>query len=274
MMATRADDGESVALKVVPGSQDLEIAKRLGNHPGFCPIFGSFSVDESVVIEMPFRESGDLLNYFSRVGNLSVAKRVDFIGQIAAALAHAHSCGVALMDISIENILMASETKVEICDFGQAVIFTDPVMEISTLKGKKTRPFEFYTREKVNVTKIDIFGFGVISALLFTDPQNHANLIEEISMFDRFSASINHVLTAPRKVKKLILAMLEFCPENRPAAAEVVEALLHVHADRNVHAELSHAIEKIAEEALSRIGVDSPRTIFRNFTETVKKLGI
>ena len=161
---------------------------------------------------------------------------------------------------------MASETRVEICDFGQAMVFSDPGLEIQSLKGKKTRPFELYTREKIDVTKVDVFGLGVIAALLFTEPQNHANLVREISMLNPFSENLGHFIKTNGKVKRLILQMLETSPQKRPSAAEVAEKV-NMHADFH-----EHDISQIAQAALDRIGVDSNYEIFRDFTDSAEKV--
>jgi len=88
------------------------------------------------------RARGDLFDHISRCGALSEeAARALFAG-VAAGLAHVHSCGVAHLDIKLENILLASKGKggkrgasaagcsAKLVDFGLSYLHKEGVLPV------------------------------------------------------------------------------------------------------------------------------------------------
>jgi len=101
--------------------RELEISRHL-QHPGIQrPI--EFTSDRSrPYLVMEYVEGETLRAMLSREKRLSVEKAVDFGGQLASAMAYAHSQGVIHRDLKPENVLVTSGGKLVVTDFGVALM--------------------------------------------------------------------------------------------------------------------------------------------------------
>ena len=99
--------------------RELEISKHL-HHTGIQrPI--EFTSDRSrPYMVMEYIDGETLRALLSREKRLPVDKVVDFGGQLAAAMAHAHEQGVVHRDLKPENVLVNREGKLVVTDFGVA----------------------------------------------------------------------------------------------------------------------------------------------------------
>ena len=99
--------------------RELEISRHL-QHPGIQrPI--EFTSDRSrPYMVMEYVDGETLRAMLSRDKKLSVEKAVDFGQQLAAAMAYAHSQGVVHRDLKPENVLVTSDGKLVVTDFGVA----------------------------------------------------------------------------------------------------------------------------------------------------------
>ena len=99
--------------------RELEISRHL-QHPGIQrPI--DFTSDRSrPYMGMEYIDGETLRAMLSREKKLSVEKAVDFGRQLASAMAYAHSQGVVHRDLKPENVLVTSDGKLVVTDFGVA----------------------------------------------------------------------------------------------------------------------------------------------------------
>ena len=99
--------------------RELEISRHL-QHPGIQrPI--EFTSDRSrPYMIMEYIDGETLRAMLSREKKLSVEQAVDFGRQLASAMAYAHSQGVVHRDLKPENVLVTSDGKLVVTDFGVA----------------------------------------------------------------------------------------------------------------------------------------------------------
>src|SRR4051794_17455705 len=119
---TRLD--RTVAIKVSQGrftgrfKREAQAVAAL-NHPNIVQVFEleSDGSDDFIVMEfVPGRTLAQML----REGPLSVDQALDYAGQIASALAAAHSAGIVHHDIKTGNIMVNDSGVVKVLDFGLA----------------------------------------------------------------------------------------------------------------------------------------------------------
>ena len=116
---------------------------------------------------MEYCEHGDMFDVVKKSGKLSQGLAVHIFKQVLSAIEFLHeTVGVAHLDIKLENLLIDSEFKIKMCDFG----FSDPI-DRRNYKNKGTDGYkapEIYNYVQNNGydgDKADYFSLGV---LLFT----------------------------------------------------------------------------------------------------------
>ena len=119
-----------VALKVV-SEQDRLTEKALQrllreartasalNHPNICTIYEAGEAEGETYIAMELIE-GRPLSALIGSGGLPVESAVRYMVQIADALAHAHERGVVHRDLKAANVVITSDGRVKVLDFGLA----------------------------------------------------------------------------------------------------------------------------------------------------------
>ncbi len=102
--------------------QEAQAAARC-NHPNIVTIFeyGFTEQDRSPFIVMEYIEGIELKHYLnSKAGELTVGQSVSILTQVLEALSYAHRSGVVHRDIKPTNIILRSDQKVKVMDFGVA----------------------------------------------------------------------------------------------------------------------------------------------------------
>src|SRR6185312_4006973 len=150
--------------------REAQAAGRL-SHPGIVTIF---DVDEDRATNTPFivmeyvdsRPLDEFVN--ASEGRLPLATAVDLIQQIGAALDYAHSSGIVHRDIKPGNILITSDHRAKIADFGIAKLSMTEV----TIPGHVLGTPAYMSPEQISGNPVDgrsdLFSLGVIAYGLLT----------------------------------------------------------------------------------------------------------
>ncbi len=136
--ATDTTLGRDVAIKILPDAfaDDAERRTRFErearvlaslNHPGIAAIYGLHQDQGTHFLAMEFVEGQDLSQRIGATGALPLDIALDVAGQIADALAAAHDNGVVHRDLKPANVVLTTEGKIKVLDFGLAKALTgDP----------------------------------------------------------------------------------------------------------------------------------------------------
>ncbi len=98
--------------------REISITAQL-NHPHILPLLDSGETAGFVYYAMPFVSGGSLRERINRSKGLPVEVAVRVTQQVAAALEHAHRCGVIHRDVKPENVLFSDGLAI-VADFGIA----------------------------------------------------------------------------------------------------------------------------------------------------------
>lgn len=111
--AGAADAGDARQLR-----RDAECAAGL-RHPGIAVVFGAGQHDGRLFIVTELLPGQDLAGLLSaHSGGLPVGQALSVGTEIAAALAYAHGRGIVHRDLKPQNVFIAGDGKVKVCDFG------------------------------------------------------------------------------------------------------------------------------------------------------------
>jgi eukaryotic-like serine/threonine-protein kinase len=142
----------TVALKVLPADQVADPERRRRflqearaasalNHPNIMTLH-DIAHEAGVDFLVMEHVSGTPLDEVIRSGKLGVTQTIDYATQIASALAAAHSAGILHRDIKPANLIVTSDGRVKVLDFGLAKLAErpDPDGETRTAERALTRP--------------------------------------------------------------------------------------------------------------------------------------
>lgn len=151
--------------------REAQAAGRL-SHPGIVTIY---DVDEDPATQTPFivMEYADGLTLHDFVlqspeGRLPLPIALEVIEQVASALDYAHHAGIVHRDIKPANIMVTSECRAKIMDFGIAKLS----LAEATVPGRVMGTPAYMSPEQINGHAVDgrsdLFSLGVIAYWLLT----------------------------------------------------------------------------------------------------------
>jgi len=128
-LATDLSLNRKVVIKILPPEltsdmmaarfkRESEVTAHL-QHPNILPIITAGVRDGLMFYVMPFISGESLRERLKREGQLPITDALKIAGDVAGALAYAHSHGVVHRDIKPENILISNNQEI-VADFGIA----------------------------------------------------------------------------------------------------------------------------------------------------------
>jgi class 3 adenylate cyclase/Tfp pilus assembly protein PilF len=213
--------------------REAQSTAKLGDHPNVVTVYDIGEENGRQYIVSQYMGGGSLADLLDRADkhHLTLERSVELAGQIAAALAHAHSHGVIHRDVKPGNIWLGEDGSAKLGDFGLAI-----ALDRSRLTTEGTMigtvaymPPEQATGRDVDA-RADIYSLGCVLYEMLTGapPFLGDSAVTVISQ---------HLNTPPvrptwqnpeipQALETLILDLLAKAPEDRVASArDVVERL-------------------------------------------------
>jgi len=254
--------GRSVAIKVIrvdAGTslhEGAQLRQRLireasvaGNisHPGIVTVYQLGEEGENVFVVMEFVEGASLEHLLTNNPSLDRAWALDILAQIAVALDCAHKSNVVHRDIKPANILVRSDGRVKIADFGIAKLNAEATGGM-TGTGVSIGSPAYMSPEQIRATQIDgrsdQFALGTIAFQMlagrmpFKGSTAHT-LMYQIVTADPFEPLPGDIPLSPN-VRAVLARALAKNPHDRfPDCASFVQELTAAAGARTIESQAS-----------------------------------
>ncbi len=242
--ARRRDDGEVVAIKIMPThmagnsvlvkrfEQEFNAASRL-DHPN---IVRALDFGESAGVPylvMEFVEGESLGQKIQRDGRLSEADAIRLIAQVAQGLHRAHKMNLVHRDIKPDNIMVMPDGTAKLTDLGLVKELEADLNLTRTGRGLGTPHFmapEQFRNAKNADLRCDIYALGATLYMMVTGELP----FKSSGPLDAWMKKMHNELTPPRKLVPSLSERIDWAirramsadPEQRPTSCrEFVEDL-------------------------------------------------
>jgi serine/threonine protein kinase len=150
--------------------REASVAGKI-SHPGIVTVYQLGEEGENIFIAMEYVEGSSLETLLVDKKGHDTAWALDILSQIAVALDYAHKANVVHRDIKPANILVRSDGRVKIADFGIAKMTAGSTTGLTVVGASVGSP-AYMSPEQVQATQIDgrsdQFALGTIAFLMFT----------------------------------------------------------------------------------------------------------
>jgi non-specific serine/threonine protein kinase len=147
--------------------QEAQAASAL-NHPSIITIYEIDEIDGEAFISMEYVDGGSLKNLLSE-SQVPLDRFLEIASAVTEGLSRAHQMGIIHRDIKSENILLTSDGRSKITDFGLAKLKGSGTI---TLAGKVLGTAAYMSPEQVQGEELDarsdIFSLGIVFYELLT----------------------------------------------------------------------------------------------------------
>jgi serine/threonine-protein kinase len=159
---------------------EAQAAGRL-SHPAIVAVYDYGEDDVLSYIAMEYVQGNPLREYFNRKTRFAERDIVSIMVQLLDALAYSHEQGVVHRDIKPANLIVMTNGKLKIADFGIARIDTSSLTQIGSVIGTPgyMAP-EQYAGESID-WRADIFSAGVVLYQLLTGERPFTGTAEVVA---------------------------------------------------------------------------------------------
>jgi serine/threonine-protein kinase len=231
--------GRRVAIKILNGrhandDQFIERFRREAknaaalNHPNIVSIYDRGNAEDTYYIAMEFLDGRTLKELIVSRGAAPVNVAIEYARQILSALRFAHRHGIVHRDIKPHNVLVDSEGRVKVTDFGIARAGTSQMTETGSIVGTAQYLSPEQARGGEVDPRSDLYSLGVVLYELLTGKTPfEGETPVEIAM--------KHLSTTPKPPSKLrpdvppeldmvVMRALAKSPDDRYQSADEMEA--------------------------------------------------
>jgi eukaryotic-like serine/threonine-protein kinase len=223
------------------------------SHPNIVSIYDRGEAEGTYYIAMEFLDGRSLKELIVSRGPAPISVAIDYTRQILAALRFAHRNGIVHRDIKPHNVLVDSEGRLKVTDFGIARAGTSQMTEAGSIIGTA----QYLSPEQAKGSPVDqtsdLYSVGIVlyelltGAVPFTGDTPVEIAMKHLSAIPDPPSS--HRAEIPRELDKVVQRALAKDPHERYQTAEEMDADLARVADGG---SVSRATEEAATAIISR----------------------
>eukprot|EP00056_Hartaetosiga_gracilis_P011121 m.166535 g.166535 ORF g.166535 m.166535 type:complete len:2195 (+) comp13451_c0_seq2:195-6779(+) len=241
-------------------------------HPNIVGFVGVVTVNEPVMLVVEFCEFGSLNSYLSRNSRTTEVQRIHMASDCAQGLAYLASLKFVHRDVASRNVLLNSENRCKISDFGMSRDMEDSTYYHSSKRG--ALPVRWTAPEALETHKFsemsDVWSFGVLMYEIWTNASvpykgwNHQKVWTAVTS----GATLQKPVDCPNEVFEVMSSCWEFTPQMRPRfkqLQETITELLDGKVGGNLHRPSSR--QKVT-------GVESSKYCYKQHGDDIDVTGV
>ena len=210
--------------------REAQAAGRL-NHPNVVAVYEyGEDPDGTAYIAMEYVEGRELKDYFDRQERFPLAEIARVMGELLAALGHAHSHGIVHRDIKPANIFVLGSGQVKVGDFGIARIESSNLTQAGSVLGTPAYMSPEQFMGQMVDGRSDLFSAGVILYQFLTGEKPFAGqlttIMHKVLKEDPIAPSELNVQVSPAFDQVVRKAMAKRPEERFQSAKEFAEAVM------------------------------------------------
>lgn len=224
---------QTVALKFLPDDFQTDSAAlerfhsevrhaRQVSHVNVCRVFDIGEVEGRHFLSMEFIDGDDLSMLLRRVGRLSSERAIEIARQLCVGLSAIHNAGILHRDFKPANVIIDSNGKARITDFGIAGVEAEIAKDNLRVGTPAYMSPEQITGRDVSA-RSDIYALGLVLYEIFTGKQAfQADSIPELIKKQTSESPTNpseFVKGIDPLVESVIFQCIQKDPKDRPASA-------------------------------------------------------
>jgi serine/threonine protein kinase len=211
--------------------QEAKSAANL-SHPNIVTIH-DFGIDpKEVYIVMEFVSGIDLKTKLHEIDHFSVLEGLNLSIQMCNGLGYAHRAGIVHCDVKPQNLILTSDNRIKIADFGiaRALSSMDTSVQHDIVWGSPQYLAPELALGGLPTPASDVYSLGVVLYELFTGRLPFdADSIDELLQLQKFNEPEPPGLIIPNfpiELEKVILKVLSKEPSNRYRTADQLGSIL------------------------------------------------
>lgn len=223
-------DGASGSDFVARFRREARAAARL-THPGVVGVYDQGVDGETSYLTMEFVDGTSLRRRMAEAGPLSVGEALATAEAVLDALAVAHRSGVVHRDVKPENVLLATDGRVKVVDFGLARALTDASQtSTGTVLGTVAYLAPELVTHGTSDARTDVYAMGILLFEMLTGRQPFTGSTPIQVAYQHVNVDIpapsETVDWLPAEVDELVQCLAARRPDERPTEGAAALALV------------------------------------------------
>jgi serine/threonine protein kinase len=211
--------------------------------PNIVRIYDLREYNDQWFIVMEYVEGYNLLDIIRKKGAFPLQNAISILKQILTAIGHAHSAGIIHRDLKPNNVMISTDGKVKITDFGLAKDQTNTTTTLSVTSGgtlyymspEHVKGFQF-TDKRSDIYSIGMTFYEMITGTVpFKDLQSDFDIRESIVRKETKEPSVYNE-KIPSELENIVMKSISKEPDDRyQTTTEMLEAIQFFEAkDSNI----------------------------------------